>query len=206
MRSSRSLEEVDVCPEEYRAGGFTAKVRPVSFRGELAGGEPLKDGGTPVTDEPLAQLPAVASIEDWKKRLDNNGSVRAAEAKQMREGLHLLSRVQKQAALLRLILSDTVEEPGGDDPDRDPLRRNRRRVGMPSTPGFPHERTAGRRGIIRAQPIHPRRDARKFFLPNLLTFFKKRAILLLNRAPNRVVKQAAMTPGPSGRSVEAGRT
>jgi hypothetical protein len=61
-------------------------------------------------EETVTQLPAVASIQDWKKRLVNNSPARAAEARQMKEDLHLLSRVQKQAALLRLILSDTIEE------------------------------------------------------------------------------------------------
>jgi hypothetical protein len=58
----------------------------------------------------VTQFPAVTSVDDWKKRLARRSPGRAAETKQMREDLHLLSRVQKQATLLRLILSDTIEE------------------------------------------------------------------------------------------------
>jgi hypothetical protein len=61
-------------------------------------------------EDTVTQLPAVTSIEDWKKRPISKSPDRLAQTKQMREDIHLLSRVQKQATLLRLIVSDTVEE------------------------------------------------------------------------------------------------
>jgi hypothetical protein len=95
------IEEVQTMADDSRkqrrhaskAKGTEPPDRPDSFR-----------------QEAVTQLPAVTNIEDWKKRPVNKDPARTAETRQMRGDLHLLSRVQKQAALLRLILSDTIEE------------------------------------------------------------------------------------------------
>jgi hypothetical protein len=54
--------------------------------------------------------PSVVSIQGWKQRPAHEGPALPAGEKPTKENLHLLSRPQKQAALLKLILSDTTLE------------------------------------------------------------------------------------------------
>jgi hypothetical protein len=60
------------------------------------------------------QRQRVASIEGWKKRQAPETTTAPAGGKLVKENVRLLSRAQKQAALLRLILSDTITEAGLD--------------------------------------------------------------------------------------------
>jgi hypothetical protein len=57
-----------------------------------------------------SQQPSVVSIQGWKQRPVQKSPTLPAEMKPTKENLHLLSRPQKQGALLRLILSDTILE------------------------------------------------------------------------------------------------
>jgi hypothetical protein len=63
------------------------------------------------------------------------------------------------------------------------------------------------RSIDRIVSVVPDRQVGKIFRPWPLTFFEKELLWLGNgRTDVRPFSQAAMTPGPSGWSVEAGRT
>jgi hypothetical protein len=57
-----------------------------------------------------SQQPTVVSIQGWKQRPVQESRTLPSDTKPTKENLHLLSRPQKQGALLRLILSDTVLE------------------------------------------------------------------------------------------------
>jgi hypothetical protein len=65
---------------------------------------------SPQAEEIGTEQPSVVSIQGWKQRPAHEGPTLPPEAKPTKENLHLLSRPQKQAALLRLILSDTTLE------------------------------------------------------------------------------------------------
>src|SRR3984885_16273968 len=52
----------------------------------------------------------VVSIQDWKKRPSPKSPTWAAHIRPYKEDVRLLSMAQKQAALLRVILSDTIAE------------------------------------------------------------------------------------------------
>jgi hypothetical protein len=64
----------------------------------------------PQVEQAATQHPCVVSIQAWKRRPAHEGRTLPAGAKPTRENLLLLSRPQKQAALLKLILSDTILE------------------------------------------------------------------------------------------------
>jgi hypothetical protein len=64
----------------------------------------------PRVEEIRTHQPSVVSIQGWKQRPVHQSPTLPAETKPTKENLHLLSRPQKQGALLRLILSDTVLE------------------------------------------------------------------------------------------------
>jgi hypothetical protein len=64
-----------------------------------------------VANDSRKQQPiSVASIEGWKMRQANERPAASAEGRLAKEEVRRLSRAQKQAALLRLILSDSVAE------------------------------------------------------------------------------------------------
>ena len=69
-------------------------------------------GGSPIVanDSRKQQPISVASIEGWKMRQANERPAASAEGRLAKEEVRRLSRAQKQAALLRLILSDSVAE------------------------------------------------------------------------------------------------
>jgi hypothetical protein len=64
-----------------------------------------------VANDSRKQQPiSVASIEGWKMRQANERPGAVAECRLAKEEVRRLSRAQKQAALLRLIVSDGVAE------------------------------------------------------------------------------------------------
>jgi hypothetical protein len=64
----------------------------------------------PRVEEIRTHQPSVVSIQGWKQRPVQESPTLPADTKPTKKNLHLLSRPQKQGALLRLILSDTILE------------------------------------------------------------------------------------------------
>jgi hypothetical protein len=79
---------------------------------ELSQGNQSEPGVLPCAqaEESGTEQRSVVSIQGWKERPAHEGPTVPPETRPTKENLHLLSRPQKQAALLKLILSDTTLE------------------------------------------------------------------------------------------------
>jgi len=58
----------------------------------------------------MTKRSSVVNIQSWKKRPLQQYTGTAVEVKAPKEDVRLLSRTQKQATLLRLVLSDDIDE------------------------------------------------------------------------------------------------